>query len=356
MARIRIFAEEWLKITDPYDFFEVLHTCGYLIDCWAMTDRSDRIVRRFLPARVRAASYVEFNIPKKTGGTRSIYAPVRPLKEVQRALCAMLQALFQPSEAAMGFVAGRSVASNARRHLHQGCILNLDLEDFFPSITKTMVRRALERELTDRISSSEVRNMICNLCTAPNQSGIEVLPQGAPTSPVLSNIVLKGLDRRLAAFAGAHGYNYTRYADDITFSHDRPIRRFSSFFMERVRSIIGEHGLKLNDRKTEVSVKGERLEVTGLTVGEKVNVSRNYIKQLRTLLHLWEHYGYEQAQRIYSRDFCQGAEKDLKMVIYGKINYLSMIKGKDDQTYIGYRNRFRRLARVAKAEQKVANS
>lgn len=106
MVRTRVFAEEWLKINDQYDFFEALHTCGYLIDCWAMSEQPERTIRRFLPARVRAGSYVEFTVPKKTGDTRSICAPVQPLKEVQRALGAMLQALFRPSEAAMGFVAG----------------------------------------------------------------------------------------------------------------------------------------------------------------------------------------------------------------------------------------------------------
>lgn len=354
MARIRIFAEDWLKINNLPDFFEILHTCGYLIDCWAMTERPERIVRRFLPARVRADSYVEFTIPKKAGGSRSICAPIQPLKKVQRALGTLLQALFQPSEEAMGFVAGRNIAANARCHLNQSCILNLDLENFFPSITKTLVRQALKRELADRIPSSEVRNLICRLCTIPNQSGIEVLPQGAPTSPVLSNIVLKGLDRRLSAFAEAHGYNYTRYADDITFSHNHPIRRFSPFFIEKIRSIIEEYGLKINDEKTKVSIKGERQEVTGLTVGEKVNVPRNYIKQLRTLLHLWEHYGYEQAQLIYDQDFCQGTGKSLKTVIYGKINYLAMVKGRDDSTVIGYRNRFRKLVRVTKAKEQAS--
>lgn len=114
MARIRIFAEDWLKINNLPDFFEILHTCGYLIDCWAMTERPERIVRRFLPARVRADSYVEFTIPKKAGGSRSICAPIQPLKKVQRALGTLLQALFQPSEEAMGFVAGRNIAANAR--------------------------------------------------------------------------------------------------------------------------------------------------------------------------------------------------------------------------------------------------
>lgn len=344
----REIIDDYMKdrtIGSRQDFFEAVHTCGYLLDCWALTERRDHVIRKFQPARVRAASYVEFAIPKKAGGTRTISAPVKPLKDAQRAVGALLQSLFTPSNAAAGFIAGRSVAYNARHHLHQSCMLNLDLENFFPSITKAMVRTALRQELSDRITSSEVINMICNLCTVPNEAGIEVLPQGAPTSPVLSNIVLKRLDRRLSAFAAAHGYNYTRYADDITFSHDRPIRRFSPFFMDKIRAMIEDCGLKINGRKTSLRVKGERLEVTGLTVGEKVNVSRRYVKQLRTLLHLWEQFGYDRAQQIYRNDFCQGTGKELRMVVYGKINYLSMIKGKDDSTYIGYRNRFRRLAK-----------
>lgn len=340
-------------IANRSDFFEAVHTCGYLLDCWALTERRGHVVRKFLPARVRAASYVEFSIPKKAGGMRMISAPVGPLKEMQRAVGALLQAVFTPSEAATGFIAGRSVACNARRHLHQNCVLNIDLENFFPSITKKMLRTALRQELSDRIPSSKVINMICSLCTVPDETGTEVLPQGAPTSPVLSNIVLKRLDRRLSGFAVAHGCNYTRYADDITFSHNRPIRRFSPFFMEQVRSIIEEYGLKINDRKTCIRVKGERLEVTGLTVGEKVNVSRRYVKQLRTLLYLWEQHGYDRAQRIFRNDLCQGSEKELKMVIYGKINYLSMIKGKDDPTYIRYRNRFGRLTKMQAAAYNV---
>lgn len=209
---------------------------------------------------------------------RHIVAPNSELKAVQSCINRLLQALYEPPECATGFVCGRSVKSNAERHLGSTCMLNIDMKDFFPSITKDMVRRVLKEELSEQIPSAEVRNMICSLCTIPTPGGEEVLPQGAPTSPVLSNIVLKRLDRRMEAFAGAYGCNYTRYADDITFSHSRAGRRFPQSFMNRIFSMIEDYGLQINDSKTRINVTGERMEVIGLTVGDKVNVSRRYVK------------------------------------------------------------------------------
>lgn len=282
-----------------------------------------RSISKYLSKRARLSAYIEFDIPQKRGGMRHIVAPNSELKAVQSCINRLLQALYEPPECATGFVCGRSVKSNAERHLGSTCMLNIDMKDFFPSITKDMVRRVLKEELSEQIPSAEVRNMICSLCTIPTPDGGEVLPQGAPTSPVLSNIVLKRLDRRMEAFAGAHGCNYTRYADDITFSHNRAGRRFPQFFMNRVFSMIEDYGLQINDSKTRINVTGGRMEVTGLTVGDKVNVSRRYVKQLRTLLHMWEHYGLIDAQKIYDRDFCCGVHTDLKSVIAGKINYLT---------------------------------
>ncbi|MCM1141295.1 MAG: reverse transcriptase domain-containing protein [Muribaculum sp.] len=103
------------------------------------------------------------------------------------------------------------------------------MENFFPSITKQMVRKALHRELGDVISSNDAINYICSLCTVSNEDGIEVLPQGPPASPVLSNIVLKAMDNKLAHYAELCGCRYSRYADDITFSHSGEIKNFSQF-------------------------------------------------------------------------------------------------------------------------------
>lgn len=336
-----ILAGQRIESTD--DFFYWLRYIGATYGYWPLVNFQKVRISKYLSKRARLSAYVEFDIPKKTGDMRHIVAPNSELKAVQSCINVLLQALYEPHECATGFICGRGVKSNAERHLGNNCMLNIDLKDFFPSVTKDMVRRALKNELSEQIPSAEVRNMICSLCTIPTPDGAEVLPQGAPTSPVLSNIVLKRLDRRLAAFVGAHDYIYTRYADDITFSHNRAGRRFSQFFMDKTREIIEGCGLQINDSKTRISTTGERMEVTGLTVGDKVNVSRRYVKQLRTLLHLWKHYGLAEAQKIYVRNFNNGVHTDLKSVIGGKINYLTMIRGKDDRATANYAKQFYQL-------------
>lgn len=338
---------EYIKdvtISNPKELFDVLNFISPLIDGWSLAEpKSGRQIMRFASAKARKSAYVDFTIPKKSGGQRKISAPVKPLKSIQTAINILLQSIFVPDEHATGFVLEKSVKDNAMIHVGQTCIFNTDLENFFPSITKLMVRRALHRELGDRLQSNEVINIICRICTVPDSSGIEVLPQGAPTSPVLSNIVLRSLDKDMSKLAERMGCKYSRYADDITFSHSKSIRKMSPFWQSRIYNIIAKYGLKVNEKKTKTYVPGTRQEVTGVVVSDKINVLRSYIKQLRVLLHLWEKHGYAQAQIIFTRDFCKGMGKNLVNVIDGKINYLEMIKGKDDSTYRKFKNRFKRL-------------
>lgn len=333
-----------LTISSPKELFDVLNFIAPLIDGWSLGEpKSGRQIMRFASANARKTAYVDFTIPKKSGGQRIISAPVKSLKAIQSAINILLQSIFVPDEHTTGFVLNRSVKDNALIHVGQTCIFNTDLENFFPSITKLMVRRALHYELGNKIKSNDVINIICKICTVPDNSGIEVLPQGAPTSPILSNIVLKRLDKDMAKLAERMGCKYSRYADDITFSHSKSIRRMSPFLQSRIFSIIAKFGLKVNEKKTKTFVPGLRQEVTGVIVNNKINVPRSYIKQLRVLIHLWEKYGYMQAQIIFARDFCKGMEKNLVNVINGKIIYLEMIKGKEDSTYLKFKNRFKYL-------------
>ncbi len=298
---------------------------------------------RFATARARASAYVDFYIPKKPGGQRKISAPVKDLKAIQTAINLLLQSIFVPSGYATGFVIGRSIKENASRHVGQTCVLNIDLQDFFPSITKKMVRKALHRELGASLGDNDVINLISRLCTMPNSDGIEVLPQGAPTSPALSNIVLKSLDEEMAMFSEKIGCRYSRYADDITFSHRKEIRRMKPLWVGEIRRIVAKHGLAINEKKTKTLVPGIRREVTGVVISDKINVPRTYVKQLRALLHLWEKYGYEQAQSIFAKRLNKNVTKNLVNVIDGKINYLGMIKGKEDRVYQRFKRMFKKL-------------
>ena len=144
-----------------------------------------------------------------------------------------------------------------------------------------MVRKALHRELGASLGDNDVINLISRLCTMPSSDGIEVLPQGAPTSPVLSNIVLKSLDEDMAMFSEKIGCRYSRYADDITFSHRKEIRRMKPLWVGEIRRIVAKHGLAINEKKTKTLVPGIRREVTGVVISDKINVPRTYVKQLR---------------------------------------------------------------------------
>ena len=164
--------------------------------------------------------YRTFAIPKKTPGeTREIKAPVPGLLRVQRLLLRCLTAAFTTCDpAAHGFVPGRSVRSNAEPHVGRRFVLNLDLKDFFPSTSEKRIVAVLQ--LPPFALRKPVAALVASLCCDQDS-----LPQGAPTSPLLTNAVCQRLDRRLRQLARGHYCTYTRYADDLTFSSNRPAFR-----------------------------------------------------------------------------------------------------------------------------------
>lgn len=337
-----------MSLDSPGKLAKAISVCGAVLGFWGLNGVSTSRICRFLNRKERISAYRDFCIPKKSGGVRLISAPGKRLKLLQQAVSLMLQSVCEVSAAANGFVAGRSIATNAGVHLDSSVIFNCDLKDFFTSINKEMVVGALRRELKAFRPSDRVIRILSCLTTLPRPDGEEVLPQGAPTSPVVSNLVLKPLDRKLTEFAEKNGYRYSRYADDLTFSRRGPFNPALPIKTEAVLSIIREFGLSVNPRKTRLSLKSGRLEVTGLTVGRKINVDRRFVRQLRVLLHLWETRGFDEAQRIYNRDFRSGNETDLSLVVRGKINYMRMIKGSGDSTFRRFRFRYNRLKKRLK--------
>ena len=300
------------------------------------------------PKRSDIRRYVEFTILKKSGGLREISAPVRGLKSILFSLNAILQAIYTPSKFAMGFAQGRSVVDNAKVHVGQRYIYNIDLKDFFPSIDKSRVWARLKCEPFN--FSDEIANTIAGLCSIRVKSdSVErfVLPQGAPTSPLLTNAICDTLDRRLGALAKRFGMRYSRYADDITFSSMHFVYGNDGNFIKELKRIITSQNFTINEKKTRLQILGKsRQEVTGLTISDKVNVARKYFREIKTLLNIWDHYGYIAACESYIKTHC-GAERGqcvgmpkLEAVLAGKLQYMKMVKGSDDPAYQKLQTRF----------------
>lgn len=293
--------------------------------------------------------YHSFQVPKKSGGLRTINAPNKSLKFIQHCLAFILQGAYQPTYSVNGYVTGRSVVSNAHVHANKKFVLNLDLENFFPSITFGRVHAVLQ--LKPILAKPNIAQMIAKLCCYCG-----VLPQGAPTSPVLSNLICQRLDRRIESLVMSYEIAYTRYADDLTFSSDKP---FENGFLNRLDEIIKAEGFTINLEKVRLQLKNSRQEVTGLTVNEKVNVSQQFIREIRAMLHNWGTLGYESAQAKFLTHYSpkvskkKKSESHLRNVVAGKINYLKMVRGNEDTIYQQFKTELKHLEKGEEKPQKV---
>ena len=408
--------------------------------------------------------YTEFNIKKKSGAPRTIHAPVKGLKALQKTLSFILQCVFEPHQAAMGFVRDKSIVDNAKLHVGSKYVYNIDLKDFFPSIDQARVWKCLQLKpfnLTGMVSYAEkadlfladkqnkvtslkrvetnnkghqigyggfgdkficfsnkiiiepnsfvfssiniknnyyiienafktkdelivflrekiaskkdgrqiLANIIASLCCTEMEverkdkiSGEwilekrNVLPQGAPTSPVLTNVVCQRLDFILSGVAKRFGLKYSRYADDITFSSMHHVYQENSDFLVELQRIIGEQGFHIKESKTRLQKDGHRKEVTGLLVNEKANVQQRYIKQLRMWLYFWENYGYERAYGFFVKQYISDkgnikGKPNMANVIGGKMDYLKMVKGAENDLYLKLKGRFDALIDGTKIKQ-----
>lgn len=322
-------------VTIPESFPETLprlwdEICRIAVDVcsWAVHDPAQR---QFLESadspRIRMMNYHQFSIPKKSGGQRTITAPTGYLKGAQKAISLLLASLYDAPDCVNGFAPGRSVRTNADLHIGKNYVFNTDIRDFFSSITAAMVRKALAGYGV----SDEVAHYISMVCTVPSSEDDlpeNVLAQGSPASPVLSNMVCSRMDRDLEYLARKYGLTYSRYADDITFSSMHSVYSGSGAFMKDLREAISRQGFSINDEKTRLQKKGDRQEVTGVVVSDKANVSRKYIKNLRAEIFQMEMSGFS---------------KEQYRSVRGKVAYLGMVRGKEDGLYRRLRNRIRSI-------------
>lgn len=224
--------------------------------------------------------YRKFFIEKKNGSSREINEPLPSLKEIQNWILNEILYNVKISPYAKAYIKGKSIRDNARFHRKQKKVLTLDIKDFFPSIT---FRRVLHvfRNIGYR---EDVAVMLANLCCLDNQ-----LPQGAPTSPMLSNIVASSLDYKIIKYLGKEKIRYTRYADDMTFSGDFD----EGDLIKNVERIANRSGFRINEEKIRVRYRNQRQEVTGVVVNEKMQMSRKIRHKIRSDVYYIRKYGLQ---------------------------------------------------------------
>ncbi|MHC4503849.1 MAG: reverse transcriptase family protein [Planctomycetota bacterium] len=221
--------------------------------------------------------YREFTIPKRSGGKRAISAPDKDTKGLQRRILKRLLARLSCHRAAHGFEKGRSIVTNALPHVGRAVVVRMDIRDFFTSTSARRVRDYFRRIGWNR----EASDLLVKLATLDGG-----LPQGAPTSPRLSNLVNRRLDARLDAAARSLGGTYTRYADDLTFSFPEHDRATVNVIVNIAEKVAEEEGYTIHRRKKRhVRGRCSRQIVTGLVVNESINLPRERRRWLRAVAH-----------------------------------------------------------------------
>lgn len=224
--------------------------------------------------------YRTFSVKKAAGGSRQISEPLPSLKEVQKWILINILEQTDVSRFAKAFVRRSSIRENARFHRGQPLVLSLDIQDFFPGVRSKKVFQIF-REIG---YSTPVSGLLTGLCTLNG-----CLPQGAPTSPALSNLALRRFDRRLSSYCIKSGLRYTRYADDITVSGELRANQVISL----VKAALADEGLVLNGDKTRLMGRHQQQEVTGVVVNDRVRSAREFRREIRQAVHYIKKFGVD---------------------------------------------------------------
>jgi retron-type reverse transcriptase len=269
------------------------------------------------PGTEAGSGYVEFEVPKRSGGVRRISAPREQLKAVQRAILEKILEQMPAHEAAHGFVKGRSTVSNAGPHTGASVVVRVDLEDFFPTVHYRRVKGFFQAHGY----GDEVAGVLAGLTThrpkLPDGTVVwpGALPQGAPTSPAIANLVCRRMDARLTALANKVGATYTRYADDLSFSFKSPPERMGRFLWW-VNAILQQEGFAENNPKRRVMRKNSRQRVTGLTVNQQVSIPRAERRRFKAILNNCRKHGVASQAR---------GRKDFEGWLRGYAAYVKMV-------------------------------
>lgn len=339
------------KMQTKNDFVSLLNEMNFILFGADSKSIPLKYISYFANPELSKKRYSTFRITKKSGGERIINSPNAGLKHILRTLNYILQIVGEAHHSAYGFVQDKSIVDNAKLHTNKHYVYNIDLKDFFHSFDRNRVKMGFIYPPFNLSEREPLAFMLASLCTHPIEidGGIKtVLPQGSPTSPTLTNLLCIKLDRRLNGLAKKFNSKYSRYADDITFSAQINVFKDEAFQTELNR-IIKDLNFEINPKKTRLLKSDFRQEVTGLTVNEQVNVKTKYVKQLRNWLYLWERYGFNHAETLFKKDYysekghVKNQSPNFENVIGGKLEYLKMVKGFNNSTYLKLKDRFDKL-------------
>jgi len=227
--------------------------------------------------------YRKVKLPKKNGGVRIISAPLRDLKQMQKIILEHFLKKLPVSEHATAYKEGGTIRKNASVHCGKKYLLKLDIEDFFDCIS---AERVYKSAFHTQYFPQKIGKILTRLCT---KNGY--LPQGAPTSPMLSNLVMRPFDMVMGNWCKKHNIGYTRYCDDITFSADVPLY----VVYVKAKSLLEKMDFCLNEEKTKFIRSSNRQVVTGLTVNECIHVTADYKRKLRQEIHFVLKFGLKDA-------------------------------------------------------------
>lgn len=266
--------------------------------------------------------YHPVSIPKANGEFRELTVPDRFMKSIQRSIVDNILQKELSSPYAMAYKRGSSIKDNAAPHVGHKKLLKMDIHHFFDGITFGQV---MNKVFATSNYSRDIQVLLTILCTFE-----ERLPQGAPTSPYISNIIMRDFDYELGKWCEEREITYTRYCDDMTFSGDFDHREVISY----VRKKLLMMGFYINEKKTVVVYDGQRKEVTGIVVNEKTSIAKNYKRTIRQEIHYCQKFGVKEHL---SNIGCTFSRNEYLRNLLGRINYVLSVE-KDNDEFINYRN------------------
>ncbi|MBC1516942.1 reverse transcriptase domain-containing protein [Listeria immobilis] len=284
-------------------------------------------------------SYETFFIQKKSGGHREIKTPNNNLKLIQKKLAYILSLNYKMHKSAFGFIKNKSIIDNANLHINKRWVFNFDLEDFFHQFNQGRVIGLLRKYYK---FNNTVAGILAEICCYEN-----TLPQGAPTSPILSNILSFELDREFQKECRKYDCTYSRYVDDISISTNKfyfPKKlayknsQEETILGEISQTILDKTSFKVNQKKVYLRHETQHQNVTGLVVNEGVNVSRTYIKRIRATLHNLRVSNEEDGKNKFFLELSKHSSSrsqqfDMYAILKGKIQFVGQVKGKENQVF-----------------------